>query len=89
MKDSSFGFIICISVSILVVAILLQRPTKESFELNSSPLVFDQSSVGIGIAIGLVFLLVLFGIFFLFFYSIPKGPNAFAPRNSFFLNNQY
>lgn len=66
-----------LSVTVLVVSILLERPVntvKERF-LNKN----EETAIGIGVSI--VFLLVIFAAFFLFFYSIPKQPNVIRYYN--------
>lgn len=66
-----------LSVTVLVVSILLERPVntvKERF-LDKN----EETAIGIGVSI--VFLLVIFAAFFLFFYSIPKQPNVIRYYN--------
>ena len=86
MKTTTLCIVVCVSIAVLVVAILLKKPakkqTKEGFEVTA-----NAKEIGIGIAIALAILLLVFGGFFMFFYSIPKQPNVVInPRRSFYYN---
>ena len=80
MKTSTLGLIICISMGVLVVAILLQRSkpqekTKEGFVAA----LIEQDwrvSMSIGLAVGIAFVLVILGIYALYSYSARKASAA-------------
>lgn len=89
MKTTTLCIVVCVSLAVLVVAILLQKPakkqTKEGFEVPA-----NAKEIAIGIAIALGILLLVFGGFFMFFYSTPKQPNVVVNvRRGPFLNNLY
>jgi Flp pilus assembly protein protease CpaA len=89
MKTTTLCIVVCVSLAVLVVAILLKKPakkqTKEGFEVPA-----NAKEIGIGIAIALAILLLVFGGFFMFFYSTPKQPNVVVNvRRGPFLNNLY
>ena len=86
MKTTTLCIVVCVSLATIVVAILLQKPakkqTKEGFEVPA-----NAKEIGIGIAIALGILILVFGGFFMFYYSTPKQPNVvMAPRRSIYLN---
>jgi uncharacterized BrkB/YihY/UPF0761 family membrane protein len=79
MKPWLFALAISLSLATLIGAILLKGPQKkqkEGFQTNNS--------VNMGLVIGGVVLVVIFGGFFLFFYSVPKRPNAAIGRTPYF-----
>ena len=84
MKTTTLCIVVSLSIAILVIAILYQNPkkTSEGFEVAA-----NAKEIGMGVAIALGILAVIFGGFFLFFYSFPKQPNVVAvPRKSFYYN---
>lgn len=89
MKTTTLCIVVCVSLATIVVAILLQKPakkeTKEGFEVPA-----NAKEIGIGVAIALGIVFIVFAGFFIFYYSLPKQPNLImAPRRGPFLNNLY
>ena len=79
MKPWLFCLAISLSLAVLVVAILLKGPkpkTKEGFQIDNQ--------VNMGLLIGAGVLMVIFGGFFLFFYSFPKKPNVVVRIPAYF-----
>lgn len=71
MKTVTLCIVVTLALVVLFGAILLQKPKKkEGFQASTK-----EVGLGLGLAIG--FLLVIFAGFFLFFYSVPKTPNAY------------
>jgi hypothetical protein len=87
MKTTTLYIVVSLSIAVLVIATLYQKPvqtkkSKEGFEVTA-----NAKEIGIGVAIALGILLVIFGGFFVFFYSHPKQPNVVVPsRKSFYYN---
>jgi hypothetical protein len=82
MKTSTLGLIICISMGVLVIAILLQRPRSKDKEKAKEGFVaalIEQDwrvSMSIGLAVGIAFVLVILGIYALYSYSARKASAA-------------
>ncbi len=79
MKTSILCLTVCISMAILVVAILLQRPRsmdKEKAKEGFVAALIEQDwrvSMSIGLAVGIAFVLVILGIYALYSYSARKA----------------
>lgn len=85
MKTTTLCIIVCVSIAVLVVALLVQRPVKQEKEGFNT---IQDISIGVGIGAGII--LLIFGLFFLFYYFYPKQPNVIVdPRRGPFLNNLY
>ena len=80
MKTVTLCIVVTLALAVLIGAILLQKPKKkEGFQGNVK-------EVGLGIAIAIVILLVVFAGFFLFYYSVPKQPNNIVNRAAYYFN---
>lgn len=79
MKTTILCLIVAASLSVLVIATLLNmnREKKEGF-LES------EQQIGLGVGAGAAFLVVLFAVFFLYFYSFPKQPNVYIRRPTYY-----
>ena len=73
--------IIIAAITVLIVAILNQKPpakVKEPFET-------DVKEIGMGVGFGVFILLIILGSFY-FFYSFPKLPNVVPRKVSYYYN---
>ena len=80
MKATTLCLVVAASLSVLVVATLLNvkrdtKPVKEGFL---------DSEQQIGIGVGAALLVVLFAVFFFYFYSFPKQPNVYLRRQTYY-----
>lgn len=70
MNPALIGLIVALSVVALTVFVFIPYQKMQKVEGYSE----EQVSIGVGVTAGLV--IVIFAVFFLFFYSIPKEPNV-------------
>jgi uncharacterized membrane protein len=79
MKPVTQAILIVASITVLVVAILNQKPEPKVKE----PFKTDAKEIGMGVGFGVVILLIIMGLFYMF-YSFPKAPNVLTRKINFY-----
>ncbi len=75
MKPTTLCSIVCVSIAVLVVAILAQKP-KQKKEGFVAKLIEEDWKVGMGIGIAIGAVSILLIVFLVYYFSQPKKYNA-------------
>ena len=74
--------VIAAAVSVLMIAILLQmqrEPKQERFQDYA-----QVQTLSLGLSGGVLAIVILFALFFMYFYRFPKQPNVISRRITYY-----